>query len=32
MQAAPPFTVQETHGILSRPENKIRASSDRFGW
>jgi AraC family transcriptional regulator len=32
MQASAPFTVQETHGILSRPENKLRASSDRFGW
>jgi AraC family transcriptional regulator len=32
MHAAEPFRVQETHGILSRPENKIRASSDRFGW
>ncbi len=32
MQAAEPFTVHETHGILSRPENKIRAASDRFGW
>ena len=32
MQVAEPFTVQETHGILTRPENKIRASSDRFAW
>ena len=32
MLAPEPFRVQETHGILSRPENKIRASSDRFGW
>ena len=24
--------IEETHGILTRPENKIRASSDRFGW
>ena len=32
MQPAAPFRVSETHGILSRPENKIRASSDRFGW
>jgi AraC family transcriptional regulator len=30
--AAEPFRVEETHGILSRPENRIRASSDRFGW
>jgi AraC family transcriptional regulator len=27
-----PFLVGETHGILSRPENAVRASSDRFGW
>ena len=32
MGMAAPFTVAETHGILSRPENGIRASSDRFGW
>ncbi len=32
MGTAAPFTVSETHGILSRPENGIRASSDRFGW
>lgn len=27
-----PFLVGETHGILSRPENAVRAASDRFGW
>lgn len=32
MPVAEPFRVEETHGILSRPENQIRASSDRFGW
>jgi len=32
MPAAEPFRVGETHGILSQPENQIRASSDRFGW
>jgi AraC family transcriptional regulator len=32
MPAGTPFLVRETHGILSRPENTIRASSDRFGW
>lgn len=32
MQSAAPFRVTETHGILSRPENKIRASSDRLDW
>lgn len=32
MHAAQPFRVEETHGILTRPENRIRASSDRFGW
>jgi AraC family transcriptional regulator len=32
MHASAPFGVAETHGILSRPENQIRASSDRFGW
>jgi AraC family transcriptional regulator len=26
------FCVQETHGILLRPEHTIRASSDRLGW
>ena len=32
MQSAAPFRVSETHGILTRPENKVRASSDRFDW
>ena len=32
MVTASPFRVGETHGILARPENNIRASSDRFGW
>ncbi len=32
MRANEPFHVQETHGILTRPENRVRASSDRFGW
>lgn len=32
MPQGTPFLVGETHGILSRPENAIRASSDRFGW
>jgi AraC family transcriptional regulator len=32
MLSAQPFRVEETHGILTRPENRIRASSDRFGW
>ena len=32
MAVSAPFRIEETHGILSRPENKIRASSDRFGW
>jgi len=32
MPTGTPFLVQETHGILSRPENNIRASSDRYGW
>jgi AraC family transcriptional regulator len=32
MRSGAPFLVHETHGILSRPENHIRASSDRFGW
>ncbi len=32
MPTAAPFRVNETHGILTRPENKVRASSDRFGW
>lgn len=26
------FSVQDTHGILLRPEHTIRASSDRLGW
>lgn len=26
------FTVEQTHGILWRPENSIRASSDRHRW
>lgn len=32
MLAGAPFRVQETHGILLRPENNIRASSDKFDW
>jgi AraC family transcriptional regulator len=27
-----PFTVDQTHGILSRPEHHIEASSDSLGW
>ena len=27
-----PFTVNETHGILLRPEHRIIAASDRLGW
>lgn len=27
-----PFTVDETHGILRRPEHRIEASSDALGW
>jgi AraC family transcriptional regulator len=27
-----PFTVNETHGILLRPEHRIVAASDRLGW
>jgi AraC family transcriptional regulator len=26
------FSVQETHGILWRPENQLRAASDGLGW
>jgi AraC family transcriptional regulator len=26
------FSVQETHGILLRPENQVHAASDRLGW
>ncbi|MDO8359520.1 MAG: AraC family transcriptional regulator [Devosia sp.] len=32
MLAEAPFRVEETHGILLRPENNIRASSDKFNW
>ena len=32
MQTMEPFRVNETHGILTRPENNVRASSDKFGW
>lgn len=32
MPLGAPFGVRETHGILWRPENEIRASSDRQGW
>ncbi|HEY5082090.1 MAG TPA: AraC family transcriptional regulator [Bauldia sp.] len=32
MHATEPFRVDETHGILTRPENQVRASSDRLGW
>ncbi|MEQ1899953.1 MAG: AraC family transcriptional regulator [Devosia sp.] len=32
MLAGAPFRVQETHGILLRPGNNIRASSDKFNW
>jgi len=32
MLAGTPFRVHETHGILTRPENQIRASSDRLRW
>ena len=27
-----PFTVNDTHGILLRPEHRIIAASDRLGW
>ena len=27
-----PFTVDQTHGILCRPEHRIEASSDSLGW
>lgn len=30
--AGHPFTVNETHGILLRPEHRIIAASDRLGW
>lgn len=30
--AGRPFTVNETHGILLRPEHRIIAASDRLGW
>ena len=30
--SARPFTVNETHGILLRPEHRIIAASDRLGW
>jgi AraC family transcriptional regulator len=30
--AGRPFTVNETHGILLRPEHRIIATSDRLGW
>ena len=26
------FSVQETHGILLRPDNQIRIQSDGLGW
>jgi AraC family transcriptional regulator len=29
---AKPFSVEETHGILRRPEHKIHARSDELGW
>ncbi len=29
---SPPFTVNQTHGILVRPEHQIEASSDSLGW
>jgi AraC family transcriptional regulator len=32
MLAATPFRVEETHGILRRPENQVRAASDGLGW
>ena len=32
MLAAEPFGVGETHGILKRPENEIRANSDGRNW
>jgi AraC family transcriptional regulator len=32
MHRIEPFRVDETHGILTRPENRVRASSDKFGW
>jgi len=28
----PPFDVQQTHGILRRPEHRIDRASDRMGW
>jgi AraC family transcriptional regulator len=27
-----PFTVNETHGVLLRPQHRIIAASDRLGW
>lgn len=30
--SAGPFTVDQTHGILWRPEHQIQASSDSLGW
>src|SRR6185437_16169369 len=33
MGATPPlFTVDQTHGILRRPEHRVQASSDALGW
>lgn len=31
-RSSQPFTVDQTHGILSRPEHRIEASSDSLGW
>jgi AraC family transcriptional regulator len=31
MQIAP-FRLEETHGILSRPENRLRTGSEALGW
>ncbi len=31
-RSSQPFTVDQTHGILRRPEHRIEASSDSLGW
>ena len=31
-RSSQPFTVDQTHGILWRPEHRIEASSDSLGW
>jgi AraC family transcriptional regulator len=32
MLASPAFTVDQTHGILQRPGNTVRSSSNALGW